>query len=163
MRAKSYILRIFSALIIMELMLAVSFSAIAHDKDTTKEQYFYAMTARQGTYDGETLTLKGVPLVIYFSDSPYRKVGHIKLDTFMKIWSQASPDLNKNPPNAVLAIDSPTGDVEVVVELKNLKVDGDDVSFNLHILEGDMPESFGYASMLIDYVKSVKQPWMIGL
>jgi len=43
--------------------------------DSKEPSYLFVLIATSGSLKGDTLTLKGVPNVIYFSDRPARKAG----------------------------------------------------------------------------------------
>ena len=47
-----------------------------HVIDNSKEpQYLFTLASKSGTFEGDILTLKGIPLVVYFSDRPVRVAG----------------------------------------------------------------------------------------
>ena len=48
--------------------------------ESENPQFLFVMSAVSGSFDGETLTLTGVPSVVYFSDRPYRIAGHMSLE-----------------------------------------------------------------------------------
>ncbi|TDI91159.1 MAG: hypothetical protein E2O72_02580, partial [Candidatus Dadabacteria bacterium] len=43
--------------------------------DSKNPRYLFTLASASGTFEGDTLTLKGVPLVVYFSDRPVRVAG----------------------------------------------------------------------------------------
>lgn len=132
----------------------------AADANTVQEKYLYTIAAKNGTFDGQTLTLTEVPYVIYFSDAPKRDVGNVSLSQFVTIWKESASDPSTESPNAILSIYSPEGDLSVVVELSDLSVSGDQVSFNVKVLKGSMPATFGYSSLFIDDMVIAEAPAM---
>ena len=56
------------------------------------------------------------------------------------------------PPNAVLSIFTENGINDVVVELTNPALDGDQMSYTVDILDGNMPASGGANSLFIDRI-----------
>ncbi len=54
--------------------------------DSKNPTYLLVISGTSGSLDGDTLTLNGVPNVIYFSDRPERKAGHISLKEFIDSW-----------------------------------------------------------------------------
>ncbi len=52
--------------------------------DSKNTGYLFVLSATSGSLKGDTLTLNGVPNVIYFTDRPARKVGHISVSEFIE-------------------------------------------------------------------------------
>ncbi len=48
-------------------------------EDSKNTDYLFVISGTSGSLDGDTLTLNGVPNVIYFSDRPARKTGHLSV------------------------------------------------------------------------------------
>ena len=132
-----------------------------HVIDDSKEpSYLYVLSATSGSLKGDTLTLNGVPNVIYFSDRPVRKAGHISVSEFIKMWDKGSDSFKADPPNATLSILGKVDEMNVVLELMSVEQKSGSVVFKVAVLEGKIPETFQISSMFVD---SVKQPWMMGL
>ncbi len=76
-----------------------------HVIDDSKEpRYLFVLSATSGSLKGDTLTLNGVPNVIYFSDRPLRKAGHMSLSNFIEMWNKGSDSYKADPPNATLSV-----------------------------------------------------------
>ena len=92
-------------LICIMLMLATT-TVMADDVISSKEnpEFLYVLSATSGSFEGDTLTLRDVPLVIYFSDRPNRIAGHMSLKKFVKLWGKGKNSFKKDPPNATLSI-----------------------------------------------------------
>jgi len=56
--------------------------------DSKKPSYLFVLSATSGSLKGDTLTLNGVPNVIYFSDRPIRKVHHHSVSEFIEMWTR---------------------------------------------------------------------------
>ncbi len=56
--------------------------------DSKNTGYLFVISGTSGSLDGDTLTLNGVPNVIYFTDRPARKVGHLSLKKFVEMWDK---------------------------------------------------------------------------
>jgi len=70
-----------------------------HVIDDSKEpRYLFVISGTSGSLDGDTLTLNGVPNVIYFSDRPARIAGHISLEKFVYSWNKGSDSFKADPP-----------------------------------------------------------------
>jgi len=70
-----------------------------HAIDYSKEPgYLFVISGSSGSLEGDTLTLKGVLNVVYFSDRPARKAGHISVTKFIDIWQNNPESLKSDPP-----------------------------------------------------------------
>jgi len=122
-----------------------------HVIDYEKEPgYLFVISGSSGSLEGDTLTLNGVPNVIYFSDRPARKAGHISVTKFVDNWQNTPESLKSDPPNAVLSILSEDGNKNIVVELQKPSVEGNVISFKIKILQGTAPKEFKESSLFID-------------
>ena len=112
------------------------------------------LNSHGATLDGNTLTLVGVaPNTIVFSDRPARMAGHVNTAHFISEWDEGRDSFAKDPPNAtisVLGADGKTVDDAVVV-LKKPKIDGDNLTFEVSVLEGSLDGAKGSAALFIDW------------
>ncbi len=121
--------------------------------DSKNTGYLFVISGTSGSFDGDTLTLNGVPNVIYFSDRPARKAGHLSLEKFVESWNKESSDSFKaDPPNAVLSILSDKGNLNVVVEILNPSMESNSVSFNIKPIKGTIPNDIKQSSLFIDEI-----------
>ena len=118
--------------------------------DSKKPGYLFVLSATSGSLKGDTLTLNGVPNVIYFSDRPARKAGHLSLEKFVESWNKGSDSYKADPPNAVLSIFGENGSKNTVVELMNPEVKAGSISFNVKVLQGEVPKSVGPTSLFVN-------------
>jgi len=125
---------------------------VINDADAPK--FLYTMSAKSGTMEGDRLTLKDVPLVVYFSDRPHRISGQLSLQVFAQGWDQGKDSFRADPPNATLSIMTKDGVKNAVVELSepDVKVKEGSISFKVRVLEGEVPEKFGTATLFVDNV-----------
>jgi hypothetical protein len=132
---------------------AVATPATAAEGETVCETLF-VQNARNVAMDAKTLTLKGIgPTVIFFCDRPERMAGHLSIEEFLQSWTQSKDSFATNPPNAVLSVLSGDAIVDVVVELTSKpRVTGDEMSYAIRILEGDVPTAGGPSSLFIDII-----------
>ncbi len=56
--------------------------------DSKNTGYLFVISGTSGSLDGDTLTLNGVPNVIYFTNRPARKAGHLSLKKFVEMWDK---------------------------------------------------------------------------
>jgi hypothetical protein len=116
------------------------------------------MHSRSATLEGNTLTLTDVgPNSIVFADRPVRAAGHALTVHLLEEWNpdNASSDSFANdPPNATVSAFSKDGSeiYDAVVVLKSPKMDGDNLTFDVAVLEGDLTGADGPASIFIDRI-----------
>jgi hypothetical protein len=111
------------------------------------------MNARGANLQGQTLTLNGVsPNSIVFADRPVRAAGHLLTAHLMEEWSAGS--FAKDPPNATVSVLSRDGDSvrDAVVVLKEPHLDGDRLTFDVRVLEGELGGADGPASVFVDII-----------
>jgi hypothetical protein len=112
------------------------------------------MNSRGATLQGDKLTLTGVsPNSIVFADRPVRAAGHALTTDLLDEW-KSGDSFSKDPPNATvsaLSKDSSTNRDAVVV-LKTPKLDGDKLTFDVQVLEGNLNGADGPAAVFIDII-----------
>jgi hypothetical protein len=119
------------------------------------EPALIVMNARGASLQGQTLTLNGVaPNSIIFADRPVRAAGHALTAHLLEEWATGDDSFGKDPPNATVSVFSKDASTvkDVVVVLKNPKLDGDKLTFNVQVLEGDLAGADGPASVFIDII-----------
>ena len=113
----------------------------------------FVQTAGGMAYADGVLTLKGMaPTTLLFSDRPDRITGHLTSQDFFDSWTVGDDSFADTPPNAVLSIFTETEIIDVVVVLTDPALDGDQMSYSVDILDGDMPASGGANSLFIDRI-----------
>jgi hypothetical protein len=120
----------------------------------TKEiEALYVQSARGMAYENGQLTLEGIaPTTIIFSDRPDRVTGHIPLDEFLDSWGEGDDSFADDPPNAALSIFTEDEIHDVIVVLGDPQLDGDQLSYSVDILDGEIPASGGPSSLFIDMI-----------
>jgi hypothetical protein len=114
----------------------------------------FVLNSRGATLQGDTLTLTGVmPSSIIFADRPVRSAGHQLTADVIAEWGSGDDSFTKNPPNATVSVFGKDGLVkDAVVVLKNPKLEGDKLTFNVQTLEGDLAGADGAAALFIDMI-----------
>ena len=113
----------------------------------------FVQTAQSMAYDGGRLTLNGVaPTTLMFSDRPQRVTGHVPTEEFLDSWGDGDDSFADDPPNAVLSTFHEEEVNDVVVVLGDPALDGDRFSYQVEILDGEMPASGGPSSLFIDVI-----------
>jgi hypothetical protein len=118
----------------------------------------FVINSRGATLKDGKLTLTGVsPNAIVFADRPVRSAGHEMTAHILEEWAPANKDNDsfaKDPPNATVSafMKAGTGVRDAVVVLRNPVADGDRVTFDVDVLEGDLTGADGPASIFIDII-----------
>jgi hypothetical protein len=116
------------------------------------------MNSRGASLQGNTLTLNGVSSnSIVFADRPVRAAGHALTSHLLEEWTpnpDGGDDFAKDPPNATVSVLSKDGSkvADAVVVLKSPKLTGDQLTFDVQVLEGDLAGADGPASVFIDII-----------
>ena len=116
--------------------------------------------AKSITYADGKLTLKGVnPATVMFSDRPERLASHMTTAKFVPFWSEGKDSFLKNPPNATLSFLEGDELADAVVTLRDPVLAGDDLSYDVKVLEGKIPASAGLGSLFIDVIGMPLTPY----
>jgi hypothetical protein len=143
-----------TAILVMMLMAQVGFlpQASRAQQEQTVEMLF-VQSAKDVAFEDGRMTLKGIsPVTVMFSDRPQRIAGHLATEEMIPLWDEGKDSFLKDPPNATLSIFTEGKLVEVVVELRNPQLKGDDFSYDVHVLEGTPPSKGGLCSLFIDVI-----------
>ena len=141
---------------------AIAGCSTKNDSNTTSDA---ATTADSGVEfllvqnaDGVTLSdgllrLKGIAATtLYFSDRPDRIVGRVTTQEYVDHWAVGDNNFSSDPPNAVLSILSGSEPQNVVVVLTQPRLEGDDLLYNVEVLNGNETVDGGASSLFIDVV-----------
>lgn len=113
----------------------------------------FVQTAGGISYDDGKLTLHTLaPTTLFFSDRPDRVTGHLTSREFVESWDKGTDSFAATPPNAVLSIFHADGVSDLVVELMEPVLAGDQLSYTVTILDGDMPAAGGPSALFIDTI-----------
>jgi hypothetical protein len=114
------------------------------------------LNARGAKLEGQKLVLEGIsPNAIIFADRPIRSAGHALTAHLLEEWSDKAPDsFAKTPPNATVSAfsESKAGVVDAVVILKSPKLEGDRLTFDVDVLEGNLAGGDGAVSVFMDII-----------
>jgi hypothetical protein len=124
-------------------------------------QLLFVQNAAGVAFDatGRTMTLKGLaPTTLFFSDRPVRIAGHYRTDEYLRFWKDGPDSFLTDPPNATLSVfDAGNGELsDVVVTLRNPRVSGADLSYDITVIAGALPKATGPVSLFIDIIG---MPW----
>jgi hypothetical protein len=107
------------------------------------------MNASGASLQGGKLTLTGIaPNSIVFADRPVRAAGHALTKHLLEEWGEGNESFAADPPNATVSVFSKDGSGvrDAVVVLKTPKLEGDRLTFDVDVLEGDLTGGDGSGS-----------------
>ncbi|HVR56285.1 MAG TPA: hypothetical protein VMT72_05600 [Pseudolabrys sp.] len=115
-------------------------------------EFMFVQTAKDIAYKDGVLTLQDVsPMTVFFSDRPQRIVGHVRNDVFLKKWAEGSNSFKSDPPNAVLSVSKDkTPPTSTVVVLNNPRLNGNNLTYDVRTIEGDLPTTGIMSTLFID-------------
>jgi hypothetical protein len=119
------------------------------------EPALFVLNARGASLLGNKLVLTGIaPNSIMFADRPVRAAGHVLTKHFVEEWGEGSDSFAKDPPNATVSVFNKEADsvADAVVTLRSPKLEGDTLTFDVSVLEGDLKGGDGAASVFIDII-----------
>ncbi len=117
--------------------------------------FLSVQTAGAMTFDKATnkLTLQDVGgTTLFFSDRPERVAGNMKTAAFIPFWSKGKDSFLSDPSNADLSILEGSELKQVVVVLENPELNGNDLTYSVKIVDGEMPEKGSEVSVFIDII-----------
>ena len=118
--------------------------------------FLFVQNAKSMSYDKASgkLTLLGIsPVTVFFTDRPERIAGNMRTIDFVPFWSEGKDSFAKDNPNANLSVlekDMPVADI--VVTLRNPVLKGENLSYEVAVLEGNLPAKGGPVSLFIDII-----------
>ena len=124
-------------------------------------EFLFVQTGTTMTFDraANRLTLHGVsPITLFFSDRPNRIAGNMLTTAFVPFWSTGRDSFLSNPPNADVSVVEGNQLQQVVVVLRDPVLQGDNLSYTVQVLEGEVPESGGLVSVFIDVIGMPRTP-----
>jgi hypothetical protein len=106
--------------------------------------FLFVQNARGIAYADGKLASTGVnPVTVMFSDRPDRIAGHMATEGLVPFWSEGEDGFLKDPPNAAVAFLEDKDMEDAVVVLPDPLLAGDDLTYSVEILEGEIPGKGG--------------------
>jgi hypothetical protein len=122
-------------------------------KPIKKADLLFVQNAKSVSFGEGTMTLHDVaPLTIAFSDRPERFSGQMPTSEFVPMWSEGKDSFIKDPPNATVSVLGSDMVSSLVVVLRNPRMKGSDLLYDVQVLEGAPPAHDGEASLFIDII-----------
>jgi hypothetical protein len=118
-------------------------------------EFLFVQSAKGMTFDktSNKLTLTGVsPITVFFTDRPERVAGNMKTAHFIPFWSEGKDSFKSDPPNADISLLDGKTLKQVVVELQDPVLNGEDLTYTVKVLAGDPPAKADEVSVFIDII-----------
>ena len=136
-------------------LLPLAPAVLAQDAETKEDElveYLFVQSAANGVLKKDELRLTGVaPSTIYFSDRPKRIAGQIGTKGFVESWGVGGKESFKAiPPNGAFSILIGSRPQEVIVELKEPRLEKDSLIYTVKVLEGEEAAEGDACSLFID-------------
>lgn len=128
--------------------------AIGHVTPTGPVPSLAVINSAGAKIENGKLILTGVSAnSIVFADRPVRAAGHVMTEQFIMQWDDGKDNFAVDPPNATVSVLGGDGsDVsDAVVTLKDPKLDGTTLTFDIAVLEGSLSGATGPAALFIDH------------
>ena len=110
-------------------------------------------SAKGYSYTGGKLTLEGVsPSTVIVAERPERLAGHAPTDDLIAGWAEGPDSFQKDPPTADFSTLTDQGAKNVVLQLRNPRIDGDRLTYDVLVIQGTLRRQGGESSMFIDLV-----------
>jgi hypothetical protein len=127
---------------------------------TQKVQFLFVQNAKEVSFENGTMTMHGVnPVTVCFADRPERIAGHMPTTRIVPMWKEGNNSFTADPPNATLSIFSGDKVSDVVMVLRNPRLSGDDLTYDVRSLEGTPPAQGGACSLFIDIIGMPLTPY----
>ncbi|GEM_PF-1640660 len=142
---------LFTALFIQPSFATEKFRSVEDSADPIP--ILFVQNAAEVSFRKGSMTLKNIsPSTTFFSDRPERIAGHLPTRNFLKIWDEGKDSFKNDPPNANLSIlGEKEGATDLVLEISNPRLNGNELTYDIKILDGVPPEKGGIASLFIDW------------
>ena len=137
--------------------IAVSLASVAHaaEEPPKEADFLFVQTAKGMTFDKSTgkLNLQGVsPITVAFSDRPERIAANMRTAAFVPFWSKGKDSFLSEPPNADVSILEGDRLRQIVAVLQAPALQGDNLTYTVKVLEGEMPATGADVSVFIDII-----------
>lgn len=136
-------------------LIAITGSAAPKEKPKAvkKASFLFVQNAGGLTSSEGKIVLHDVePTTVCFSDRPERLAGHMPTKNFVPMWNEGNNSFLKDPPNGNLSILQGNDVISVVVVLRNPQISGNDLTYDVSMLEGTLPDRAGACSLFIDVI-----------
>ena len=125
-----------------------------------ESKYQFVINFDTGSFDGKKLQLNGngTSNVIYFSDSPQIKAGHMSVQKFTSLWNEEIKSFKSDPPGAKLSLVIEGKDSNSMMTLSNPEIEEGSIIFDVTLTQGTPPEIFNTGGLFINLLGSYSGP-----
>ena len=121
--------------------------------DASSVEFLLVQNAEGVILKNGQLTLKNVAAsTLYFSDRPDRIVGRTTTKEYVEHWAVGDNNFAGDPPNAVISILGGPKPEDIVVVLKEPRLEGADLIYTVEVLDGNASAEAGAVALFIDVV-----------
>ena len=137
----------------------LSFTFAYGGNETEMAELLFVQSSHDVSLEKGKLTLKKIsPTTIFFTDRPKRIAGHMTTKDFVDEWSEGANSFATDPPNAALSIFGQDTIVDIEVTLMNPRFEGENLVYDIAVLQEDMEPISGQSSLFIDPVGRPMSP-----
>jgi hypothetical protein len=131
----------------------LSFTFAYGGDETEIAELLFVQSSHDVSVENGKLTLKKVsPTTIFFTDRPKRIAGHMTTKDFVDEWNEGANSFAADPPNAALSTFGQDKIVDIEVTLMNPRFEGENLVYDVAVLQDDMEPISGQSSLFIDPV-----------
>jgi len=133
----------------------VSFKSAIAQEPPKQADFLFVQSSKGMGFDKSTnkLTLTGVsPMTLFFTDRPERIAGNMKTTAFIPFWSEGKDSFKSDPPNADVSVLEGNALRQIVAELQDPVLSGDNLTYTVKVLQGEMPATGADVSVFIDII-----------
>jgi hypothetical protein len=133
----------------------ISFKSAVAQEPPKQADFLFVQSSKGMTFDksANKLTLTDVgPMTLFFTDRPERTAGNMKTTAFIPFWSEGKDSFKSDPPNADVSIFEGGALRQVVAELKDPVLSGENLTYTVKVIQGEMPATGADVSVFIDII-----------
>jgi hypothetical protein len=123
------------------------------EKQLEDIEAMFVQTAREMIAGEGSVTFRGLsPATLFFSDRPEHVVGHLTTKQFVELWGEGENSFAEDPPNAVISFLEHEDETpeDAIVVLGDPRLEGDQITYSVVLLEGNIPARSESCSVFID-------------
>ena len=141
------------------ILLFIVVNVFAQNEEVQETQYLFVQNSESVSFSDGKLTLNHIsPTTMFFTDRPARMAGHMTTPDFVEDWDEGENSFAEDPPNAVISIFGKDEILDIVITIRNPKLKGDNLVYDIDILDGVLPSSGNECSLFIDPVGRPASP-----
>ena len=141
------------------LLSMIATAGIASETGADGVKYLFVQSAQSlDVNDGKIILNNIAESAIYFSDRPERIAGHMTIENFVDIWTVGDDSFQLSNPNAALSFLDDEKDEVVIVVLSHPVLHSGNLTYDVTVLDGELPSKGGACSLFIDVIGRPRSP-----